>query len=55
MGKKQETRASNWLDAARVVGITAGASTPNNKIGETLFRICQTAGVQVELERLAAE
>ena len=55
VGKKQEARASSWLDGVRVVGITAGASTPNNKIGETLFRICETAGVQIELERLAAE
>ena len=25
--------------------MTAGASTPNNKIGETIVRICETAGV----------
>ncbi|MEP7327248.1 MAG: 4-hydroxy-3-methylbut-2-enyl diphosphate reductase [Gemmatimonadota bacterium] len=55
VGKKEETGASNWLDGVRVVGITAGASTPNNKIGETLLRICETAGVQGELERILAE
>jgi 4-hydroxy-3-methylbut-2-enyl diphosphate reductase len=52
VGKKQEASAAGWLDGVRVVGITAGASTPNNKIGETLYRICQTAGVADELERL---
>ncbi len=30
---------------ARIIGITAGASTPNNKIGETVARICALAGV----------
>ena len=30
------------------VGITAGASTPNNKIGETVARIFATRGVRVE-------
>jgi len=30
------------------VGITAGASTPNNKIGETVERIAATRGVTVE-------
>ena len=30
---------------AAVIGITAGASTPNNKIGETVVRICESAGV----------
>jgi len=54
VGKKHEARASGWLDGVRVVGITAGASTPNNKIGETLYRICETAGVQGELERMVA-
>ncbi|HEV8123602.1 MAG TPA: 4-hydroxy-3-methylbut-2-enyl diphosphate reductase [Gemmatimonadales bacterium] len=52
VGKKQEDRATGWMDGVRVIGITAGASTPNNKIGETLYRICETAGVQDELVRL---
>ncbi len=55
VGKKEKASASNWLDGVRVVGITAGASTPNNKIGETLLRICETAGVQADLERILAE
>ena len=32
-----------------VIGMTAGASTPNNKIGETIVRICETAGVAPDL------
>jgi 4-hydroxy-3-methylbut-2-enyl diphosphate reductase len=27
------------------VGLTAGASTPNNKIGETVSRILRTRGI----------
>jgi 4-hydroxy-3-methylbut-2-enyl diphosphate reductase IspH len=30
------------------VGITAGASTPNNKIGETVERIVATRGASLE-------
>jgi 4-hydroxy-3-methylbut-2-enyl diphosphate reductase IspH len=33
----------------RTIGITAGASTPNNKIGETVLRICAVAGVEPAL------
>ncbi len=47
IGTKGEVRAQHWLGEARVIGITAGASTPNNKIGETLQRICETAGVDL--------
>jgi 4-hydroxy-3-methylbut-2-en-1-yl diphosphate reductase len=47
IGTKGEVTADGWLGAARIVGITAGASTPNNKIGETVARICQTAGVDL--------
>src|SRR6476661_7416506 len=49
IGTKQEAVATDWLGAARVIGMTAGASTPNNKIGETIVRICQTAGVEPDL------
>ena len=31
------------------VGITAGASTPNNKIGEAVARIFQTRGIDPAL------
>ena len=37
-----------WLPAgARVVGVTAGASTPNNKVGETIARIFATRGIEL--------
>jgi 4-hydroxy-3-methylbut-2-enyl diphosphate reductase len=49
IGTKQEAVATDWLGAARVIGMTAGASTPNNKIGETIVRICETAGVVPDL------
>nr|AHN97949.1 putative penicillin tolerance protein [uncultured bacterium lac160] len=41
---KREEITPGWLGDARIIGITAGASTPNNKIGETVARICRTAG-----------
>jgi 4-hydroxy-3-methylbut-2-en-1-yl diphosphate reductase len=38
-----------WLpDGPFSLGITAGASTPNNKIGEALLRILDIRGVEVE-------
>jgi 4-hydroxy-3-methylbut-2-enyl diphosphate reductase len=42
----EETR-EGWLPAGRPVriGVTAGASTPNNKIGETVARILATRGL----------
>jgi 4-hydroxy-3-methylbut-2-enyl diphosphate reductase len=51
-GGKGETESRGWLRGARVVGITAGASTPNNKVGETIARICETAGLGDELRRV---
>ncbi len=47
IGTNQETSTDGWLGEARIIGITAGASTPNNKIGETVARICRTAGVDL--------
>jgi 4-hydroxy-3-methylbut-2-enyl diphosphate reductase len=47
IGSKREAVTEAWLGDATVIGITAGASTPNNKIGETVARICQTAGVDL--------
>ena len=41
---KTEVTEVDWLGSAARIGITAGASTPNNKIGETVVRICETAG-----------
>jgi 4-hydroxy-3-methylbut-2-en-1-yl diphosphate reductase len=49
IGTKQEAVATDWLGPARAIGMTAGASTPNNKIGETIVRICETAGVEPDL------
>jgi 4-hydroxy-3-methylbut-2-enyl diphosphate reductase len=46
---KVEERLEGWLSGARRIGLTAGASTPNNKIGETVARICESAGVMTEL------
>jgi 4-hydroxy-3-methylbut-2-enyl diphosphate reductase len=54
IGTKQEETTAGWLGDARVVGITAGASTPNNKVGETIARICALAGVGEELRAQTA-
>ena len=46
-GRREAARSSatGWLGTAqRSIGITAGASTPNNKIGETIARICGDGG-----------
>jgi 4-hydroxy-3-methylbut-2-enyl diphosphate reductase len=47
LGAKQETETSDWLPHDRPVriGVTAGASTPNNKIGEAVGRIFATRGL----------
>ncbi|MGE5803651.1 MAG: 4-hydroxy-3-methylbut-2-enyl diphosphate reductase [Gemmatimonadota bacterium] len=43
-----EQRRNAWLPEGRVtVGITAGASTPNNKIGETIERILALRGLSL--------
>ena len=47
IGTKVEARTDNWLGSSRTIGITAGASTPNNKVGETIVRISRVAGVQL--------
>jgi 4-hydroxy-3-methylbut-2-en-1-yl diphosphate reductase len=49
IGTKTEAVTSGWLGESRVIGITAGASTPNNKVGETIARISAVAGVEMEL------
>jgi 4-hydroxy-3-methylbut-2-enyl diphosphate reductase len=45
--KLPEVSEAGWLDGAHNIGITAGASTPNNKIGETILRVCAVAGVEL--------
>ena len=52
VGTKQQQQDSAWLGEAAIIGITAGASTPNNKVGETIARICQTAGLEEQLQAL---
>jgi 4-hydroxy-3-methylbut-2-enyl diphosphate reductase len=52
--QKAERVDSHWLGDARIVGITAGASTPNNKVGETVLRVCETAGLERELQAAIA-
>jgi 4-hydroxy-3-methylbut-2-enyl diphosphate reductase len=49
VGSKQEARREGWLEGVRSIGITAGASTPNNKIGETIARVCESIGAGAEL------
>jgi 4-hydroxy-3-methylbut-2-enyl diphosphate reductase len=48
--KHVEATAADWLPAEGPVrvGLTAGASTPNNKIGETVARILATRGLVLQ-------
>jgi 4-hydroxy-3-methylbut-2-enyl diphosphate reductase len=45
--KHVEATESGWLPVTGPVriGVTAGASTPNNKIGETVARILAARGL----------
>ena len=52
VGGKAEVEAAEWLGTAQRIGITAGASTPNNKVGETIARIAATAGLERDLALL---
>ncbi|HYD52801.1 MAG TPA: 4-hydroxy-3-methylbut-2-enyl diphosphate reductase [Gemmatimonadaceae bacterium] len=49
----REETAAGWLPPAGPVrvGLTAGASTPNNKIGEAVVRIFATRGIDVAREQ----
>jgi 4-hydroxy-3-methylbut-2-enyl diphosphate reductase len=44
--RRPEETTIGWLEGVREIGLTAGASTPNNKIGETIARVCAVAGVE---------
>jgi 4-hydroxy-3-methylbut-2-enyl diphosphate reductase len=46
----REATARGWLPAAGPVrvGITAGASTPNNRIGEAVANIFATRGIALD-------
>jgi 4-hydroxy-3-methylbut-2-enyl diphosphate reductase len=42
----EETVEDDWLrSGVRLIGMTAGASTPNNKIGEAIERVLATKGI----------
>jgi 4-hydroxy-3-methylbut-2-enyl diphosphate reductase len=46
--KHREADTAEWLPAGVVtLGITAGASTPNSKIGEAVVRILATRGLDL--------
>src|SRR6266404_3464145 len=47
LGDKEETTSADWIPGTGPVriGVTAGASTPNNKIGEAVGRIFATRGI----------
>ena len=47
---KHEETASGWLEGAQYIGLTAGASTPNNKIGATIARLCESLRLERELQ-----
>ena len=42
-----EKEQADWLPGLKRIGITAGASTPNNKMGEAIERILQMRGLAV--------
>jgi 4-hydroxy-3-methylbut-2-enyl diphosphate reductase len=48
--RHSESVAENWLPSSGVVrvGITAGASTPNNRIGETVVKVFATRGIVLD-------
>jgi len=47
LGAKEETASAAWIPSTGPVriGVTAGASTPNNKIGEAVGRIFASMGI----------
>ncbi|HEX3534266.1 MAG TPA: 4-hydroxy-3-methylbut-2-enyl diphosphate reductase [Gemmatimonadaceae bacterium] len=47
LGSKEESETAEWLPSTSPVrvGVTAGASTPNNKIGEAVGRIFASRGI----------
>jgi 4-hydroxy-3-methylbut-2-enyl diphosphate reductase len=47
--RTDEVETAGWLtDGPKRIGLTAGASTPNNKIGETIERILEQRGVKAD-------
>jgi 4-hydroxy-3-methylbut-2-enyl diphosphate reductase len=48
VGTHEEAVVRDWLPAGKcVIGVTAGASTPNNKVGEAVERVFATRGVSL--------
>jgi len=46
--ERDEREEREWLVGVKRIGLTAGASTPNNKIGETVERILATRGLRLD-------
>ena len=47
--KKQEVETHDWLPAGQItVGVTAGASCPNNLIEDTIRRLFELRGISVQ-------
>jgi len=46
--RKDEVETPAWLERVGRIGLTAGASTPNNKIGEAVERILQARGLRLD-------
>jgi 4-hydroxy-3-methylbut-2-enyl diphosphate reductase len=44
-----EVEVGGWLDGVARLGITAGASTPNNKIGEAIGRVLESRGLRIDI------
>ena len=44
----QEAETPDWLDGVKNIGLTAGASTPNNKVGEAVERVLETRGLRLD-------
>ena len=57
-GKHQQVVAEGWWPPKKplMIGVTAGASTPNNKIGDVFLRLLELHGADVDdlLEEMAA-
>ncbi|MDP2959187.1 MAG: 4-hydroxy-3-methylbut-2-enyl diphosphate reductase [Longimicrobiales bacterium] len=51
-----EVEEADWIPSGPFqLGITAGASTPNNKIGEAVLRILKIRGIEAELGEEASQ
>jgi len=49
VGEHDEKQQGRWLpEGPLTIGVTAGASTPNNKIGETIERIAALRGLSLQ-------